>query len=296
MQHTSPTHLTVRRLNIDLKQGFDRRWCNNDAFLSAFLNALSMSFPVGEQFFIDSVKSGAKHLPSSDEGSVLKKIGKQFIGQEATHRHLHTQYNAILTTQGFKNHWEVRLQHRINRLKSRWLKNSPHSHLHELAITAALEHYTAILGDLLLEKTDQEGDWLLHAQEPLKTMWRWHAAEESEHKDIAFDIYSALGGTYKMRVLWFIVTSLEFFMDVTRQTVNNLWHDKALFNLSTWSSALNFTMGKHGLVWRMTKPALTYFKRDFHPSKVGQIRLSKNWLLANKVHWTAVGAANQSQP
>ena len=55
-ENTLP-HLTVRRLLVDLSQGFDRHWNGGDAFLSAFCNALSMSFPVGEQFFIDAVKA-----------------------------------------------------------------------------------------------------------------------------------------------------------------------------------------------------------------------------------------------
>ena len=48
------TELVVRRLLIDLETPFARHWCGGDAFRSALFNALSMSFPVGEQFFIDA--------------------------------------------------------------------------------------------------------------------------------------------------------------------------------------------------------------------------------------------------
>ena len=57
------THLTVRRLLIDLEAPFDRHWCGNDAFRTALFNALSMSFPVGEQFFMDAVRNGYQALP-----------------------------------------------------------------------------------------------------------------------------------------------------------------------------------------------------------------------------------------
>ncbi len=92
----SPTDLTVRRLAVDLSQGFSRHWNGGDAFLTAYCNALSMSFPVGEQFFIDAVKSGAKALPDTPENADLHQVVKGFIGQEATHRHLHGLYNAHL--------------------------------------------------------------------------------------------------------------------------------------------------------------------------------------------------------
>jgi predicted metal-dependent hydrolase len=52
--------LTVRKLEVDIASGFDRHWHGGDAFLSQYYNALSMSFPVGEQSFIDAVRECAK--------------------------------------------------------------------------------------------------------------------------------------------------------------------------------------------------------------------------------------------
>jgi len=50
------TDLVVRRLLIDLETPVARHWNGGDAFRTAFFNALSFSFPAGEQFFIDSVR------------------------------------------------------------------------------------------------------------------------------------------------------------------------------------------------------------------------------------------------
>ena len=52
----------VRRLLVDLDTPLPRHWCGGDAFRTAWFNALSMSFPVGEQFFIDAVRTGAATL------------------------------------------------------------------------------------------------------------------------------------------------------------------------------------------------------------------------------------------
>ncbi len=62
----SSVPLPVRRLHVDLAQPFDARWCGGDAFRTAFFNALSMSFPVGEQYFIDSLKNGAQKLAPAE--------------------------------------------------------------------------------------------------------------------------------------------------------------------------------------------------------------------------------------
>ena len=104
--------LIVRQLLIDLDTPFALRWNGGDAFASAFMNALSLSFPAGEQFFLDSVREGLKQLPA-DQQALFKDEVKGFIGQEATHRRLHTLYNRHLLDQGMVNHWEQRALKRI---------------------------------------------------------------------------------------------------------------------------------------------------------------------------------------
>ena len=287
----APTELIVRRLSVDLSQGFSRHWNGGDAFLTAFANALSMSFPVGEQFFIDSVREGAKHLPDTPQFVDLKRTAKGFIGQEATHRHLHGLYNAHLEKQGLINHWGPRALARQVKGRQELFSKSDKGHLHELAITAAFEHYTAIFGDLTLECQDQAGDWFGKAEDPLKTLWRWHAAEESEHKCVAFDIYQGLGGNHAWRMRWFWYVTVQFTTDVLRQTANNLWHDKTLFKPTTWWSAGKFFLGRRGLVWRVTKPVWAYTRKDFHPMQVGNPNLSQKWLNAHTDQWQAVGKA-----
>ena len=287
----APSQLTVRRLSVDLSQGFSRHWNDGDAFVTAFCNALSMSFPVGEQFFIDAVREGAKHLGDSPEHQALRETVRGFIGQEATHRHLHGLYNAHLEKQGLINHWGPRAARRLEAGRRKMFRTSEKGHLHELAITAAYEHFTAIFGDLTLESPGQEGDWFARAEEPLQTLWRWHAAEESEHKCVAFDLYKTLGGDHRWRMRWFNYVVLQFALDTLRQTVNNLWHDGTLFKPSTWVSGMRFLFGRHGLVRRTRESLKAYRREDFHPLQVGDTRLAAQWLSSHADRWKAVGAA-----
>ena len=136
---------------------------------------------------------------------------------------------------------------------------------------------------------DQTGDWFGQAEEPLKTLWRWHAAEESEHKCVAFDIYQRLGGNHAWRMRWFWFVTIQFSSDVMRQTVNNLWHDKTLFKPSTWWSAGKFLFGPHGMVWRVAKPIAAYTRKDFHPMQLGHPTQSQDWLRQHAYQWRAVG-------
>jgi predicted metal-dependent hydrolase len=286
---SSTESLTVRRLLVDLHQGFSRHWNGGDAFRTAFANALSMSFPVGEQFFIESVRKGLVHLPDGAPEQRLHGLARGFIGQEATHRQLHGQFNDWLSKQGLHNHWAPRAKWRIERART-WRRShgAENEHLHELAITAAFEHYTAIFGDLVLRHKDQQGDLLEDAEPMLQLLWRWHAAEETEHKAVAFDLFHALGGSYRLRLAWFVFVTCQFAVDVLRQTCNNLWHDGRLFHPSTWWSGLRFAFGPQGLTWRFTGPVLAYLRRDFHPNQVGDNQLAKDWLDAHARQWRAV--------
>jgi predicted metal-dependent hydrolase len=141
-----------------------------------------MSFPVGEEFFIDSVRNGLAGPAARTAGAVPHR-GAGFRRAEATHRRLHSLYNAHLEKLGLVNAWEGRARKRLQQMEGLHAR-------HWLGITAANEHFTAILADFMLNNPD-----LLGEQDPrLATLWLWHSAEESEHKSTAFDLYQALGG------------------------------------------------------------------------------------------------------
>lgn len=271
------SQLVVRRLLIDLQTPLPRHWCANDAFRTAFFNALSMSFPVGEQFFIDSVRNGLKAMPADQQQQYQAEV-QGFIGQEATHRRIHSLFNAHLEKQGLVNEWAPRAEKNMQRMAGA-------NPLHALAITAANEHFTAIFAEWLLRNHD-----LLDPSEArLKTMWLWHSAEESEHKNTAFDVYTALGGNHEWRVKWFRRITLVFLTDTLRQTVNNLQRDGTLWKWRTWKSASSFLFGKRGLMRQTFSSWREYVREDFHPNQQAT-DLSARWLADNSGQYSLAGA------
>ena len=271
------TDLVVRRLLVDMQAPIARHWCGNDPFRSALFNALSMSFPVGEQFFIDSVRNGFKALPP-DKQEPLRAEVQGFVGQEATHRRLHALYNGHLDALGLVNEWAPRALERTRLLEGVDVR-------HPVAITAANEHFTAIMADWMLRNQD-----LLDTDDQrLKTLWLWHSAEEAEHRSTAFDIYQALGGTHAWRITWFRRITIVFLGDVLRQTLNNLRRDGTLWQWRTWRSGASYLFGKRGLIRQTYKPWREYLRPDFHPSQQDGSP-SKRWLEEHSSQYTAVGA------
>lgn len=272
------TELVVRRLLIDLEQPVARHWCAGDAFLTAWFNALSMSFPIGEQFFIDSVRNGLKALPPERQTALQAEV-QGFIGQEATHRRIHALFNAQIEKHGLVNDWEPRARERLQLMEGA----DPR---HGLAITAANEHFTALFAEWILTHHH-----VLDGCEPrLKTLWLWHSAEEAEHKCTAFDLYQALGGSHAWRSTWMRRITLVFLTDTLRQTVDNLRRDGTLWRWSTWRSAARHMLGREGLLRQSFKPWRAYFQPDFHPNQQSS-DLSADWLRDNATQYTRVGRA-----
>jgi len=274
--------LTVRRLQVDLDTPWPRHW-TGDAFASAWFNALSFSFPAGEQLFIDAVKMGAARLDAPTRERFADEV-QGFIGQEATHRHVHQRFNRQLESQGYVNHWEGRIRRRIaSRLQGVdariWL-----------GVTAATEHFTAILADHLLTRPQ-----LLAGAEPrLRDLWLWHASEETEHRSTAFDLYRALGGSDRWRRRLYVVVTLHFAVDLTRQTLHNLWRDGHWWRPATWAGAARFLLGHDGVLRHTWGPWRRYFAADFHPSQ-SDGRVATRWLADHASLAPPVRAAGGSE-
>ncbi len=166
----------------------DRHFVQGDLVMSHLIAHLSAVFPEGEDFFIRSVRRYADQITDPE----LKDQVKGFIGQEVTHGREHRALNERLHEMGYPTR-------RIDRLVNRRQKaiEARFSPLTCLAITAALEHFTAVFAETLL--SDERAQALLGTTE-VRSMLLWHAIEESEHRSVAFDVYRSVGGDEARRI------------------------------------------------------------------------------------------------
>lgn len=183
----------VRRMGFRFDD-LPRHWFMGHPVHTAVVNALSLLFPAGERFFIRSVK----HYEGAVADPALRAAMRAFYGQEANHQKEHLSANAALEAQGFE----------LESFLSRWERVAfevvePRFPAHlRLAATAAAEHFTATLAEIALR------DRVLDAAHPaMRDLLFWHAAEEIEHKAVAFDVLQAVDPRYRTRVLGFAIVS-----------------------------------------------------------------------------------------
>ncbi len=227
-------------------------WHGGDPFRTAFFNALSIMFPIGEQHFIDSVKYYRNRITDP----LLAQQVRGFTAQEAIHRREHQNYNETLcASRGLPLD---KLERPIRRRQTWALKHlKPIVHL---ASTVAYEHWTAMLADSLLRKPqDLEG-----AHPDLAALWRWHAIEESEHKAVAFDVYQAVGGSLRLRRWIMLIVTIQFLSDTFRH-MRLMLKDHQGSRVALWAGGMKFLFGKDGVYRGLGRAYLDYFRAGFHP-------------------------------
>ncbi|MDI9243653.1 metal-dependent hydrolase [Marinobacter sp. CHS3-4] len=256
----TPTPAARTPENVDIKpqrMGFEfgdnvpRYWVAENYLISHTMNALSVLFPQGEQFFVDSVRNFRSIITDKR----LKEEVRGFIGQEAMHSLEHLAMNQHVKDRGMpvdelEKHLEVVLGI-AQKLPER----------HQLAITCALEHLTAMMADMLLARDDVRED--MH--ESMRPLWVWHAIEETEHKSVAYDVFRQAGGTYIERSFYLMFSTAALGVMASYFTTRMMLNDRKGFSLKGAVTGLWQMWGPKGTFSSLIPNWLEYFKPGFHP-------------------------------
>ncbi len=257
--------ITVRAFDEDLTT-VPRHWLGNDAVATAISNGVSMLFPWGERFFVRSVK----HFVAGIDDPVLKAQIKAFFGQEGRHAKAHDDYNAVLRAQGYEVDQFLDTYRRL----SEWIEARTPAKL-RLAVTAASEHFTAIMA------AGAFNGGMFDAADPrMQQLLAWHAAEEIEHKAVAFDVLRTVDPSYALRIAGLVMATL---------LLGGFWIAAATVLLRqdgiTWREAvkrMRRLRTRDPIVRRVFGRGIReYLRRDFHPSQIADGNLAADWFRAH---------------
>ena len=238
---------------------------NGDLISSHLTAALSAVFPDGEDFFVRSVR----HYRDEIDDPVLREQVAGFIGQEITHGREHRAFNTHLDTVGYHTKIVERIVRRMIGFRERLMPP-----IANLAMTAALEHVTATLAEQLL--SDEEVQASL-GHEAVRDLFLWHALEESEHKAVAFDVYRAVGGGERLRIVTMRFVRYLFYVSTMFQVSVSLLRDRRTYRpgalWASWRYARTQPFFSRE-TWRQLKE---YERRGFHPSDRPNEELVTHW-------------------
>ena len=262
--------IKVRRLSYNPK-AIRRHFFANSPVMSHLLTALSSTFPIGEQFFVHSVRNVRDKVKSEH----LQAQIAAFIGQEAMHSKAHAEFNDAWRRDDYQlDSFQAWLARRDEFIRT------VHPKL-QLAITCAFEHFTALLGGYIL----RHPEILSTLDEDSTKLWVWHAIEEIEHRAVAFDVYQAVYKDDKVRrsIMRSVTTG---FASLTFYSASRLFMQDYKKSLPKVSGNLYGLYLVAKMLIELTPEYLSYYKKDFHPSEIDYSDLVEHWKnkLANDYH------------
>ena len=253
----TPEDLEITVRDERFARGIEARrwWLGGDPVATAWMNALSATFPRGEAFFIESVKA----FRDGADPKLSAEI-RAFVKQEINHTREHVAFNRMAADAGYDiEAIDKRVEELLAELKDRPV-------VLNLAATMALEHFTAMLGHELLKNPK----YLEGADGDLGDLWRWHSAEEIEHKGVAYDTWMhatrdwSRWKRWKVKSLMMLLVTTRFIKHRSEDTMELLSQD----GLTGWKWRLalaKYLLVSPGFLRRILPGWVAYFLPGFHP-------------------------------
>jgi len=184
--------LKARRVQFNL-ENTPLHWIPDDPFASHVINGIHLLLPAGELWFCRVYN---KALPYVTDPQLRADV-EGFIRQEAIHSRTHAKAEYYLLQHG--------LDTEATRSRAEWLFDEflgeapfgikalqrplleKHWLVLRVGLIAAIEHFTGVLGQWAMDNKSWD-----KADPVMADLFRWHLAEEVEHRTVAFDLFEHL--------------------------------------------------------------------------------------------------------
>lgn len=244
-----------RRFGREDAPGAGRWWLGEDPIATAFYNSLSLTFPRGEAFFIESVKAFRDVTPEK-----LQQEIRAFVKQEILHTREHVALNRRVAEAGYDTgKIDTRVAESLALTKDR-------PAITNLAATMILEHFTAIMAQQFIANPKH----FKNADAETANLWRWHALEEIEHKGVAYDtwLYATRDWSrwqrWKVKALMMLIITRNFWTNRYKDSLDLLAQD-GFTGFSTKAKLLKFLLFSPGVARKVIIPWVKFFLPGFHP-------------------------------
>ncbi|HZU79845.1 MAG TPA: metal-dependent hydrolase [Acidimicrobiales bacterium] len=270
-------------------------WVPEDPFSTHMVNVLHLLLPAGERWFIGVVTEAA---PFVTDPEVARAI-QPFVQQESWHAWAHQMVLDKLAGQGIDSEpftsaldrWFAR----TGSPKPSWPAPLQRWWLHRrLADVAAIEHFTAVLGQWVIQNRGLD---FAGADPEMLDLLRWHGAEEVEHRALVFDVFEDLSGSYLIRSLAMLFTApslLAWWLRGVRYLMANDPTHPPAPRWRDWLRAARQYRVPGPWMLIVTTP-LRYLRPSHHPSREATNDLAKDYLAQSPAAQRARAAASDGQ-
>lgn len=261
-----PGTLHARNPGLTFDDKIPRHWLAKSPLASHLANSLNLLFPAGERFFVRSVRH---YMHCIDDPKLLADV-RGFMGQEGRHASEHQRFFEILRAQGYDIDTFLKIYEAI----AYGFLERVFGPKIRLSTTVACEHFTAMFAERALTESFLKNE----AHPALRALLMWHAAEEIEHKSVAFDVLARVDDSYALRMAGLVMATL---------TLTGFWMMGTAMLLAQEEKGSSVNVLKHfvhgvqsGRLGRgdMLKAFIAYLRPGFHPNDNDNFYLAKAYL------------------
>ncbi|MBF6302135.1 metal-dependent hydrolase [Nocardia amamiensis] len=241
------------------------------------VNVMHLVLPEGERAMAQCL---AEALPHIDDERLREEV-QGFIGQESMHASSHEGARKHLQSIGLdvdsyvsKVAWLV---DRIlgghgltGRAGEEWLKE-------RLGLFAGMEHFTAVIGEWLLNANILAEQGMHPA---MLDLVRWHGAEEVEHRSVVFDAFQYVDGSYARRARTAILATATLLPLFIVSTAYLYKRDPSEHKGRSWIRQF-VSATRRGVIpsWTVFFTEMPrYLRPSFHPSQLGSMDTALRYL------------------
>ncbi|KZM72358.1 metal-dependent hydrolase [Nocardia terpenica] len=225
-------------------------WMPAEPIASHLINALNLLLPEGERMFCQAF-SEAMPLVKDDR---LREQMLGFIGQESMHAETHNGVlDEVLSAHGIEvrpyvEQMEYLFRKTLGPREGQDARAEFQTLVERLGFIATLEHFFAFLGDWVLNADLEQ----FGADPNMADLFRWHGAEEVEHRHVAHDVAAYFGIGYVRRCALMLLVFPIFLSLVVRGTKYLVRQDPSLPDLGYPRLLLRV----FGAMWRGALPGV----------------------------------------
>ena len=256
--------IRARKMSFPFGATIPRHWFVGSPFATHMANGLNLLFPLGERFFVRSVR---RYLDRIDDPELLAQV-KGFIAQEVRHGMEHERFFEILEAQGFRIRTYLRV---YDAIAFGFLERIFPDRL-ALSVTVAAEHFTATMAHTALTR-----DFLAKAHPVMRELFQWHAAEEIEHKSVAFDVLRKVDDSYALRVAGLILATSTLMPFWFSAAIMLMVQDREVSTGELLRDRRAIRDARREDNEQLKRAFVEYLRRDFHPSQNDDAALARRF-------------------
>lgn len=265
-----PVQIQARNVAFETA-GKPKDWIPGHPVSSHLVNLLNIMLPAGERWFVEVFNEA---LPLIKDPKLAEDV-RGFIGQEAMHAEAHdTVMHEYMIASGVDvapllDQIEFVFEKTLAPSKTTNPRRKMNHLIERLWLIAAIEHFTAVLGDFVLNCNWDDYD----ADPTLVDLYRWHGAEEVEHRSVAHDVATYFRDSYLTRVRAMAVAGTGLYV-LFQRGMRFLVKSDPQLQLSWWRiQRMRMQDSKLGLLpeyWNLLfVQTLAYFKPSYSPEHMG---------------------------